>query len=208
MRNWPSQGPPGSSKNTIVFMMKIKIVYFLKFKKANSPRSYIGPVPAGIRACLLFFLQVPESGDPEARVSWGPPAEKHSQRTVKFLGNSAPWPPRRLTARRPGGGSEDKLGGCPAQSPMRGVLHGLAFRKDTCLETRLAGLVTWPGGGRGRGRSRRCLHSGCRVRAPLSRSKTAARRDKLLSCARMAPGSCFCISLSAPLTPFSLSSFL
>ena len=29
----PSQGPPGSSKNTIVFMMKIKIVYFLSLKK-------------------------------------------------------------------------------------------------------------------------------------------------------------------------------
>lgn len=106
MRNWPSQGPPGSSKSTIVFVMKIKIVYFLTFKKANTPRSYIGPVPAGIRACLLFFLQVPESGDPEARVSCGPSAEKHTQRTVKFLGNSAPWPSRPLTARRPGGGSE------------------------------------------------------------------------------------------------------
>lgn len=31
--DWPSQGPPGSSKNTIVFMMKIKIVYFLSLKK-------------------------------------------------------------------------------------------------------------------------------------------------------------------------------
>lgn len=33
MRNWPSQGLPGSSTNTIVFMMKIKIVYFLSLKK-------------------------------------------------------------------------------------------------------------------------------------------------------------------------------
>lgn len=33
MRNWPSQGLPGSSKNTIVFVMKIKIVYFLSLKK-------------------------------------------------------------------------------------------------------------------------------------------------------------------------------
>lgn len=33
MRNWPSHRPPGSSKNTIVFVMKIKIVYFLSLKK-------------------------------------------------------------------------------------------------------------------------------------------------------------------------------
>lgn len=33
MRNWPSLGPPGSPKNTIVFVMKIKIVYFLSLKK-------------------------------------------------------------------------------------------------------------------------------------------------------------------------------
>lgn len=134
MRNWLSPGPPGSAKNTIVFVMKIKIVYFLGLKKANTPRSDVGPVPAGIRACLLFFLRVPKSGDPEARVSWGPLAERHTQETVKFSRSSAPWPSGPLTARGPRGGAEDKPGGHPAQSPTQGDLS-----RHSCQGSHLPG---------------------------------------------------------------------
>ena len=42
-------------------------------------------MPAGIRACFLFFLKVPESRGPEARVSWGPLAEKHTQGDIQVL---------------------------------------------------------------------------------------------------------------------------
>ena len=69
MRSRPSQGPPGSFKNTIVFVMKIKIVYFLVKK---SKHSKVIHWPRASRNLGLFAL-LPQGARAERPRSAGQP---------------------------------------------------------------------------------------------------------------------------------------
>lgn len=145
MRSWPSQGPPGSFKNTIVFVMKIKIVYFLVKK---SKHSKVIHWPRASRNLGLFAL-LPQGARAERPRSAGQPGPRWTippSGTLESLRSSPPWPPKPWAAPRPPGRLRGHTQGmCPPITVRRQGDPRVASRRGAT-----AGLETGPGGGRGR----------------------------------------------------------
>lgn len=145
MRSRPSQGPPGSFKNTIVFMMKIKIVYFLVKK---SKHSKVIHWPRASRNLGLFAL-LPQGAQAERPRSVGQPGATVDSPAQWDTGVLKKQPT--LATQAPGSSQAPR----EAQRTHAGDVSPLTVWRqgDPRAASRrgaTAGLETGPGGGRGR----------------------------------------------------------
>ena len=116
MRRQPRQGPPGSPGNTIVFVMKIEIVYFLGLEKQTLQGHPLAPCL--LESGLFAVLTVLESGGPAARVSRGPALGTGLRSRLRGTCGHPGGSPRPLSAPREA--PRARSAQAPAQSPTQG----------------------------------------------------------------------------------------